>query len=75
MDLHSLKYTYIHAYIGDLEQDVAHLKAKVEAGADLVVTQLFYSTDLFVDYVRRCRQAGITVCMYACVCVCILLCI
>lgn len=42
-----------------------HLKAKVEAGADLIVTQLFYSTTLFVDYVKRCRAAGVKVLMEA----------
>ena len=47
--------------IGDLELDIQHLKAKVAAGADLIVTQLFYSTDLFVDFVKRCRSADITV--------------
>eukprot|EP00597_Dinobryon_sp_UTEXLB2267_P004201 CAMPEP_0170065062 /NCGR_PEP_ID=MMETSP0019_2-20121128/5295_1 /TAXON_ID=98059 /ORGANISM="Dinobryon sp., Strain UTEXLB2267" /LENGTH=292 /DNA_ID=CAMNT_0010271847 /DNA_START=376 /DNA_END=1254 /DNA_ORIENTATION=+ len=46
---------------GDLVLDMEHLKAKVDAGADLIVTQLFYSTDLFVDYVKRCRAAGVKV--------------
>lgn len=35
-----------------------YLKQKIEAGADYVVTQLFYDTDLFIDWVARCRDYG-----------------
>ncbi|KAJ1921801.1 methylenetetrahydrofolate reductase (NAD(P)H) met13 [Mycoemilia scoparia] len=43
----------------DVEKDIQYLKEKIDAGADLVVTQLFYDVDLFVDWVKRCRDAGI----------------
>ncbi|GAB4825662.1 hypothetical protein Ancab_008535 [Ancistrocladus abbreviatus] len=40
--------------------DLAYLKRKVDAGADLVITQLFYDTDNFLKFVNDCRQIGIT---------------
>ncbi|KAF4355916.1 hypothetical protein F8388_025919 [Cannabis sativa] len=39
--------------------DLAYLKSKVDAGADLIVTQLFYDTDIFLKFVNDCRQIGI----------------
>jgi len=43
------------------EADIAALKAKIDAGAEYVVTQLFYDNSRFFDFVRRCREAGIEV--------------
>ncbi|CAL5394681.1 unnamed protein product [Camellia sinensis] len=43
------------AYQNDLE----YLKRKVDAGADLIITQLFYDTDIFLKFVNDCRQIGI----------------
>jgi methylenetetrahydrofolate reductase (NADPH) len=37
------------------------LKKKVEAGADFVITQLFYDVDVFIKFVEDCKTAGITV--------------
>ncbi|KAG8910292.1 hypothetical protein FRC01_006411, partial [Tulasnella sp. 417] len=44
-----------------LDEQMQHLKAKVDAGADYIITQLFYDVDNFKDWVRRVRDAGITV--------------
>lgn len=41
------------------ENDLAYLKKKVDAGADVIVTQLFYDTDIFLKFVNDCRQIGI----------------
>ncbi|ORX45478.1 methylenetetrahydrofolate reduct [Hesseltinella vesiculosa] len=49
-----------HMDASSKEDDLLHLKAKVDAGADLIVTQLFYDIDVFLDFVQKCRAIGIT---------------
>ncbi|KAI9190047.1 methylenetetrahydrofolate reductase (NAD(P)H) met13 [Blastocladiella emersonii ATCC 22665] len=48
-----------HTENTDVAADLRFLKDKVDAGADFVVTQLFYDVDLFVGWVKACRAAGI----------------
>eukprot|EP00884_Botryococcus_braunii_P012198 jgi/Botrbrau1/2097/Bobra.0093s0005.1 len=42
------------------KKDLAYLKEKMDAGADFIVTQLFYDTDRFLKFVEDCRAIGIT---------------
>lgn len=41
--------------------ELDHFKAKVDAGADFVITQLFFDNHDFYDFRERCELAGITV--------------
>lgn len=50
-----------HLQCKSIEEDIKYLKAKVDAGADFIITQLFYDVDNFVAWVDKCRAAGITV--------------
>jgi methylenetetrahydrofolate reductase (NADPH) len=43
------------------DDDLARLKQKVEAGAQFLITQLFYDNAFYFDFVGRARAAGITV--------------
>ncbi|CAA2996622.1 probable methylenetetrahydrofolate reductase [Olea europaea var. sylvestris] len=42
------------------ENELAYLKKKVDAGGEVIITQLFYDTDIFLKFVNDCRQIGIT---------------
>jgi methylenetetrahydrofolate reductase (NADPH) len=51
----------VHPEAPDLDSDIAFLKQKVEAGARFLITQLFFDNELYFDFVREARAAGIDV--------------
>jgi len=54
-------YPEKHVEAPSLDIDLQNLKRKVEAGADAVITQLFFSNDCFFSFRDRCEALGITV--------------
>jgi methylenetetrahydrofolate reductase (NADPH) len=50
-----------HVETRDLARDLANLKVKVEAGADFLITQLFFQNAHYFRFVERARAAGIGV--------------
>jgi methylenetetrahydrofolate reductase (NADPH) len=50
-----------HPECSSYEDDLRHLKEKVDAGADFIITQLFFRAEVFLQFVQDCRQVGITV--------------
>jgi methylenetetrahydrofolate reductase (NADPH) len=54
-------YPETHVDAPDAYTDLLHLSRKVAAGADFLVTQLFFDNDRYFDFVERARAQGIGV--------------
>jgi methylenetetrahydrofolate reductase (NADPH) len=50
-----------HPETSSRDDDMRHLKAKVDAGLDFLITQLFFDNAFYFDFVERARRAGINV--------------
>ena len=54
-------YPDIHPEAADKVDDIKNLKKKVDAGAELLLSQLFFDNDTFFNFAEDCRLAGINV--------------
>jgi methylenetetrahydrofolate reductase (NADPH) len=54
-------YPEKHFEAPNMQTDLAYLKAKVDAGAEYITTQMFFDNKKYFEFVKLCHDAGITV--------------
>ena len=67
-DMHTVPFSFgvagypeKHEEAMNIDMDIEHLKAKLDSGAEYVVTQMFFDNAKYFEFVERCRAAGIDV--------------
>jgi methylenetetrahydrofolate reductase (NADPH) len=54
-------YPECHPDCASIDKDIENLKKKVDCGADVIITQLFYDNNYFFDYVKKVEAKGINI--------------
>ncbi len=54
-------YPEKHMESPSLESDIHFLKKKIKNGATYIVTQMFFDNKKYFDFIKRCRESGITI--------------
>ena len=54
-------YPECHPECAHMEDDIRHLREKVEAGLDFVTSQMFFDNNIFYRYLAKLRDGGVTV--------------
>ena len=54
-------YPEVHPESVNQEEDLLHLREKVEAGADFLTTQMFFDNNLLYNFLYKLREKGVTV--------------
>jgi len=54
-------YPEKHGEAPNMQTDLKYLKMKIDAGAEFIVTQMFFDNQKYFDFVDLCRKEGITV--------------
>ncbi len=52
-------YPECHSQAKSLDEDIANLKTKVDAGVDCLITQLFFDNDVYYKFIDKCANVGI----------------